>query len=614
MKRRESSVQSLINKLTAYDKIILFLIGIGIFVTAAAFGWEKLHYGFNFIDEGYHMTESWRLTQGDQLLDSTVGVLRPYTVLNSFIYRLNPDITLLGFRTLQFFATIIALVVFGFSLAAFKKQYWHLPFIFSLFVFTGLDPTGMISNLSYYTYPHFFLALHLSFMLFALRAEGLLLRRLLLIVSGLFLWGIGFSLLYLNAIALAPILLYLFCRKTGFKSYSFAFSDLVFVLPPFAIGWLIYTGMHIRTFIPSIFEALNSISSFSIYSKKGLLASLQGMGGYIAVSVVIFLAYQICAKKNYRWWVAIPAGTALSILTYFIIETSFFGLIAPYYNGWFGRPMWFSSLLIAFILLFWIANSGKLFLRKPIDADVELGVLILIPVTLVSACNIFFSSLSGLTALHAAIPTVVVLSNEFITKKSHQTRKIFASCIMLVFLLAPFYYTTAWADWRFTYFDVVPEKATSVIKEGYGKGIKTNPIYAQLHEWIEEVSLKYSNEDDFMISYVISPMSHMIAKRRPALDDTFIDFSTKNLFEYQNAITTMKEQNHEPAIAFVFERTPILFPVSLEKGTVRWPQKQFTFKYSNDPISTYIKNNMVFAGEFVISRENDHVVRCYVKK
>src|SRR6056297_1381846 len=113
MKRRESSVQSLINKLTAYDKIILFLIGIGIFVAAATLGWEKLHYGFNFIDEGYHMTESWRLTQGDQLLDNDIGALRPYTLINSFIYRLNPDITLLGFRKLQFFFTIFALIVFG---------------------------------------------------------------------------------------------------------------------------------------------------------------------------------------------------------------------------------------------------------------------------------------------------------------------------------------------------------------------------------------------------------------------------------------------------------------------------------------------------------------------
>ena len=42
----------------------IFIIGIILFIAIACFGWVKLQYGFNFIDEGYHATESWRLAAG----------------------------------------------------------------------------------------------------------------------------------------------------------------------------------------------------------------------------------------------------------------------------------------------------------------------------------------------------------------------------------------------------------------------------------------------------------------------------------------------------------------------------------------------------------------------
>jgi len=35
---------------------------------------------------------------------------------------------------------------------------------------------------------------------------------------------------------------------------------------------------------------------------------------------------------------------------------------------------------------------------------------------------------------------------------------------------------------------------------------------------------KYSSKDDYIISYIYTPMVHMITKRKPALEDTYIDF------------------------------------------------------------------------------------------
>lgn len=244
----------------------------------------------------------------------------------------------------------------------------------------------------------------------------------------------------------------------------------------------------------------------------------------------------------------------------------------------------------------------------------ELGIILLLPPCLMSIASTLFSGLKALTILHTSIPAAAGLAFIFFAHSGANKKHFLVRVLTLLFLFAPFYYTTAWADWQFTYFDVIPNRANTKISEGFGKGIKTNQPYSQLHEWIEKTSQKLTNEDDFMISYIVSPMTHMIAKRRPSLDDTFITFGEVSPSHYAQSIQTMKKQNREPSIAFVFERMPALFPVSLEKGTVTWPQRQFLFKYANDPISSYIKNNMVFAGQFTLSRENDHVIRCYVRK
>ena len=42
------------------SQLFVFIICLCVFLLAAAFGWEKLQYGFNFLDEGWHMVEGWR--------------------------------------------------------------------------------------------------------------------------------------------------------------------------------------------------------------------------------------------------------------------------------------------------------------------------------------------------------------------------------------------------------------------------------------------------------------------------------------------------------------------------------------------------------------------------
>lgn len=156
----------------------VFIIGMILLTVVACLGWIKLQYGFNFVDEGYHATESWRLAQGDHFLDDKItGAVMHYTLISSIIFKIYPGISLLQLRQLQFILTIASLLIFCIALFRQTRQYACLPFVFSLFAFTGLDPIGMISNLYYQTYPHLFLVLFLSFILLGFQPENAAVKK-----------------------------------------------------------------------------------------------------------------------------------------------------------------------------------------------------------------------------------------------------------------------------------------------------------------------------------------------------------------------------------------------------------------------------------------------------
>ena len=58
-----------------------------------------------------------------------------YTLINRLVFEVCPDITLLGFRRIQFVLTIFALMLFGLALFKVSGRYAELPFIFSVFAF-----------------------------------------------------------------------------------------------------------------------------------------------------------------------------------------------------------------------------------------------------------------------------------------------------------------------------------------------------------------------------------------------------------------------------------------------------------------------------------------------
>jgi hypothetical protein len=214
--------------------------------------------------------------------------------------------------------------------------------------------------------------------------------------------------------------------------------------------------------------------------------------------------------------------------------------------------------------------------------------------------------------LHTSIPAIAAFSIGLLNSKHVNLSKNSIKCLLLILIIAPYYYTLSWADWKNTYFDVIPQKANVEIKDGFGKGLKTNLLYSDIYNWIKLTADKYTSKDDLIISYVSSPMVHMIAKRRPALDNTYIDFAEDSKGYYENSVAKMKLSNRRPKLAFIFERVLILLPQSFKTGETYWPGKQFDLSNSDDPISKYIRNNMKPLDEFVISRPHDHVIRCYI--
>lgn len=166
-----------------------------------------------------------------------------------------------------------------------------------------------------------------------------------------------------------------------------------------------------------------------------------------------------------------------------------------------------------------------------------------------------------------------------------------------------------WFDWRFTFYDVPPAQMNATINDGFGKGIKTNVVYSKLYEWIKKNAEEYTDKNDFMLSYVLFPMTHMITKLRPSLDESYLFYYWPRSI-CEKGIEVMKKKGRNPKIAFVSEREIMLIPISLDKGTFRWNGKQFYFPGSMDPFSIYVKKNMTQVSAFKIT--DDFIIRCYV--
>jgi tetratricopeptide (TPR) repeat protein len=559
------------------------------------------------------MTEAWRLTVGDDFFsDKFTGALRAATMINALVFRIYPGITLLGFRELQFILTIISLLFLSFALYRINKDFWFQPLIFSVFAFTGLDPMGAISNLSYYTYPHLFITLHLAFFIMGLQQQSVLLRRILYVTSGVFLWLISFSLLHMSMAVISVMVLFIIIRRFKIEVLDFNFKDMCFVLAPVLLLWIIFLGIYGNSFIRNVIASLQVIFSPSNPLVNSLIYINLEVLKYTIITLLFTIAF-LWSTKISKTALLVAVLSILAILMFTVIDTTFFGLITTYhrgwYNGWYNRPMWFSALLASSYFLFLCYFIFKIVKKTPWNNFELFALIVFIPGIITAIDGSMFSGVGIGAILGSSIPAVAAMTCIILSLETVKKRVYLVQFIILILFIAPFYYSTAWTDWKFLFFDVAPEQANAEIETGFGKGIKTNQIYKNLYDWISKTSQAYSNKDDYIISYVASPMVYIIARRRPALDESHISFAEFPEDYYHKAMEFMKTRGRKPKLVYVFEAMPALYTINLEEPLRVWQGKQFSFP-SGDPISQYVLANMTLIDSFPITQALS--VRCFL--
>ncbi len=595
------------------------------------------------------MTEAWRLAAGDDFFhDKFTGALRSALFINFLVFKFCPGITLLGFRELQFFLTIVSLLFFSFALFKVSKAFWFQPIVFSLFAFTGLEPMGAISNLNYYTYLHLFITFFSAFFILALQQQLVLLKKILYAVAGVFLWLISFSMLHMSFVVISVIILFVVIRKIKLEPFDFTpldpeipafqsgdewkmklkqsgkprhlgrgltgftLNDLCFVLLPVILLWMIFIGIYGNAYIQNVISSVQVILS-PLNPSSGSLIYINWETLKYAIIVLLFMVAFLWSTKITKTFPLLGVLSVFAILMFVIIDTTFFGLITRYHrgvlDGWSNRPLWFAALLAASYFLFVCYLIFKTVKKKPWSKFELVALILFIPCVIAAINSNILSNLGMGTVLYSSITAVTAVTYMILSMETIKRRTYLVQLAVITLFFAPFYYSTAWSDWKFTFFDVAPEQMNAEIETGFGRGIKTNQIYKNLYEWISTTSQAYSNKDDYVISYIVSPMVHMIARRRPALDESHIHFAEYPEDYYNKSIEFMKSRGRNPKLVYVFESIPALQPIDLKESMRLWQDRQISFP-SNDPITRYVLANMKQVDSFPLAE--DLAVRCFL--
>lgn len=572
---------------------ILFLGGIILFSIMAILGWNKLQYGFNFIDEGMYMTDGWRMAAGDRLFpDNSTSVVTLYVVFNALIFKLFPDITLLSFRKIQYFFSLCSMLIFGLSIYRWSKGYWYIPYVLSVFAFTGLDPIGMSANMSYYTYPHLFIVLHISSLIVAFNCGRSGLRKMLFVSSGIFLWGVGFSFLPLVLTMLSPVFLWLVLRRVRAEAITFPIKELLLIMAPGAIFWFGFFAAYNTDFIDAALGMRRYVAEGGVIGIGINYLALQ----YLVVSAAFLIFFLISLQLPV--FPLITTVTLLSGVMFAVVATNLFGLIPLYWRGWFAAQMWFAALLIVFMATFFLHAARKGWRAEAFGKEEQLLLIIMVPSTLYALVFSNYSSMGPLATLYTSIPSTIALALFLFNRLSLRAATRPVKAVVIVAFLFPFYYSLARADWTFTYFDLSPKYLTTRMADGFGAGIKTNVVFNALTIWMKKMAEEHSAEGDLAIIIDQTPMGYMLSRRRPALNHSWTGFAN-SLSLRRESIEVMKREKRFPKIAFRFTKPPLFFPVSLKEETFALAgNRKFSPK---DPISNYIVTNMHLIDTFVVS-------------
>jgi hypothetical protein len=570
-----------------------FLSGLVLLAVVAVLGWNNLRDGLGFHDEGMYMADAWRLTVGDGLFpDSFPSVLRLYVVFNAAVFALFPDVTLLTFRELQFVLALGAAACMGAAVYRWTGRYGHLPWVMSLFAYTGLQVKGTAPNLSYHTYPHLFFTLYFACFLLGLKATRPRARAAWLVGAGVFLWAAGFSLLPLSAGAAAPVLYWALARWMRVEAPPFTARDLARVLAPVAVLWAGFLAVYNTAFFDSLF----AMAGYMARTKARGIDLDPAAWGYIGVCA-LFLAGALGAARLSAW---AGAGfmAVLGAVMFWVVGTNAGGLVPPYWFGVFARPMWLGGLLIALVIVFLVGALVERWRHGRCVAHRGLPFVVLSQWALLGVLFSQFSDSRALAVTYLAIPGVAALA-VYLLDRLPATAPRPAAAVFLAAFLLPVYFWTAWADWRFTYFDLPPERLTHTIPDGFAAGIRTSPLMGAMAAWVGRTAGERSAPGDRAIFLERAPMGYMLTHRRPALNHSWTGLGDSPALR-SDAVAAMRRRGRTPAIAYRFLRAPLFFRDPATGGVGGGsliPYGPF------DPVSGYLKEHMRKVDAFRVNGE-----------
>jgi hypothetical protein len=148
------------------------------------------------------------------------------------------------------------------------------------------------------------------------------------------------------------------------------------------------------------------------YSSHSFFNSTLNASLHIITAFIILLLC-VTGLKKMRPMIAIVWLAIMSLVMFFIIDTSFFGLIPPFFYPveWCYRPMWFSALFISFLILFWLIILKRYFTLNHYSKNEEWSVVLLIPCTILFVDMSIFSANGALLVLLCSIPIAAGIAN-----------------------------------------------------------------------------------------------------------------------------------------------------------------------------------------------------------
>ena len=215
-------------------------------------------------------------------------------------------------------------------------------------------------------------------------------------------------------------------------------------MAPVLLLWAIFIGIYGNAFIQNVISSVQINLSTPNHASGSLITINWEALKHIIITLFFMIAF-LWSTKLSNTPLLVGVLSILSVIMFAVIDTSLFGVITPYYRGWFDRPMWFAALLVSSYFLFLCHFVFKIVKKKPWN-NYELFALVLFIPGIIAAINSsVFSGLGFLTVLHSSIPAVAAMACAIMSMETIKKRVYLVKLVILILFFAPFYYTTAWS-------------------------------------------------------------------------------------------------------------------------------------------------------------------------